>query len=72
MKLSLACAMLLANGLTSALPTSHDVNRDLVTDLAVRSINEPNQALQVLERRIPASCQRIGTILLTIGTSQAK
>jgi len=42
-------------------------------ELDVRSINELNQALQLLERRFdPRQCRVIGRTLLTIGTSQAK
>jgi hypothetical protein len=79
MKLLQTSLVLLASGLASALPASHgSIDTGLVQDLQpaeldVRSINEPNQALQTLERRFdPRQCRIIGRTLLTIGTSQAK
>lgn len=65
----------LASGLASALPAS--IESSLVQDvypaeLDVRSINEPNQALQTLERRFDVrQCRRIGATVLRIGTSSA-
>jgi len=71
--------VILASGLASALPAGHgNIDTSLIQDLQpaeldVRSINEPNLALQTLERRFdPRQCRVIGTTLLTIGTSAAK
>jgi hypothetical protein len=71
--------LFLASGLASALPASHgSIDTSLIQDLQpaeldARSINEPNQALQTLERRFnPRTCRIVGRTLLTIGTSQAK
>jgi len=68
----------LASGLASALPASHSgIESSLVQDLRpaeleIRSINEPNQALQTLERRFDVGqCRRIGSTILRIGTSAA-
>ena len=68
----------LASGLASALPASHSgIEGSLVQDLRpaeleIRSINEPNQALQTLERRSDVGqCRRIGSTILRIGTSAA-
>jgi len=79
MKLLNTSLLLLASGLAFALPASHgSIDTSLAQDLQpaeldVRSINEPNQALQTLERRFdPRQCRVIGRTLLTIGTSQAK
>ena len=65
----------LASGLASALPAS--IESSLAQDLHpalldVRSINEPNQVLQTLERRFDfRQCRRIGATILRIGTSSA-
>jgi hypothetical protein len=79
MKLSHTALMLLTSGLASALPASYgsidtSLTRDVQSaELDARSINEPNQALQTLDRRFdPRQCRVIGRTLLTIGTSQAK
>lgn len=74
MKLFQACLISLAGGVAFALPTSHaDVDTSLIQGLDTRSVNEPNLALQTLERRFnPRTCRVIGQTLLTIGTSQAK
>ena len=68
----------LASGLASALPASHSgIESSLVQDLHpaeldVRSIHEPNQVLQTLERRFDIrQCRRIGATILRIGTSSA-
>ena len=70
--------VLLASGLASALPTSPSgIESSLAQDfhlaeLSVRSINEPNQVLQTLERRFDThQCRRIGSTILRIGTSAA-
>jgi hypothetical protein len=72
MKFTQTYIVFLASGLASALPAG--VESSLVQDfhpaeLDVRSINEPNQALQTLERRL--NCRRIGSTILRIGTSAA-
>lgn len=73
MKLLQTCLVLLASGMGSALPTSYDAAGAQLDQLDTRSINEPNQALQILDRRFnPRTCRVIGKTLLTIGTSQAK
>lgn len=74
MKLFKACLVALASGVVFALPTSHsDIDTSLIQDLDARSINEPNLALQTLERRFdPRNCRVIGRTLLAIGTSSAK
>jgi len=79
MKLLQTYLVFLASGLASALPASHgSIETSLIQDLQpaehnARSINEPNQALQTLDRRFdPRQCRVIGRTLLTIGTSQAK
>ena len=48
---------------------SRGINTSVMAELDVRSINEPNQALQTLERRL--NCRRIGSTILRIGTSAA-
>ena len=70
--------VILASGLASALPASHSgIGTSLVQDLQpaeldLRSTNEPNQALQTLERRFDVrQCRRIGSTILRIGTSAA-
>ena len=62
MKLSQACLISLVSGVAFALPTGHaDVDTDLIQDLDTRSVNEPNLALQTLERRFnPRTCRVIG------------
>jgi hypothetical protein len=72
MKFAQTYVVFLASRLASAAPAG--IESSLVQDfhsaeLDVRSINEPNQALQTLERRI--NCRRIGSTILRIGTSAA-
>ena len=72
MKFAQTYVVLLASGLASAAPAAIDsslVQDFQLAELDVSSINEPNQALQTLERRL--NCRRIGSTILRIGTSAA-
>jgi hypothetical protein len=67
--------LLASSGLVSAAPAAHfNALNDTMANsgLEMRSPNKADHALATLEgRAIPATCKKIGRVILTIGTSTA-